>query len=245
MDRFCEPLPQDEEIRHDHRRWIRTLFDETAGDYERIEWVVGFGAGRWYRRNGLRRGGLRPGMRVLDVGLGTGLLAREAVRIVGNPALVVGVDPSLGMLKAAQVPAGSHRIIGCVEQLPLATGIFEFVCMGYVLRYLPRMEDAFAEIHRVLRPGGQICILEISRPHGLLVRAAWAAHIRGVLPVLTRLLGRAHDAPRLVDHLWDTIERSPKPDSVSRALENCGYTCVQHQLDLGIFSAYLAKKPDR
>jgi demethylmenaquinone methyltransferase / 2-methoxy-6-polyprenyl-1,4-benzoquinol methylase len=150
MDRLCEPPPEDQQVQHAHRRWVRALFDQTGGDYERIERLVGFGAGRWYRKGGLRRGGLRSGMRVLDVGLGTGLLASEAARMVGEPALVVGVDPSLGMLKTAQIPPGICLIVGCVEQLPLATGLFDFVSMGYVLRYLTCMEGAFAEIHRVL-----------------------------------------------------------------------------------------------
>jgi demethylmenaquinone methyltransferase/2-methoxy-6-polyprenyl-1,4-benzoquinol methylase len=176
-------------------------------------------------------------MRVLDVGLGTGLLAREAARIVRDPARVVGIDPSIGMLKTAHVPQGGHLIIGCVEQLPLATGTFDFVSMRYVLRYLPGMAGVFAEIHRVLKPGGRTCILEISRPRNALVRAAWAAHIRGVLPVLARLLARDREAPRLVRCLRDTINGSPKPGAVVRALYDCGFAGVEPQLDLGIFSA--------
>ena len=149
------------------------------------------------------------------------------------------------MLKIAQIPPGIRLIVGCVEQLPLATGIFEFISMGYVLRYLPSMQGAFAEIHRVLKPGGRICILEISRPRSVLARAACAAHIRGVLPALARLLGRDHGASRLVDYLWETIKDSPTPNAVVCALENCGFVGVEHQLDFGIFSSYLAKKPAR
>ncbi len=62
----------------EHQRYLRRIFDETAGDYDRIERVLAMGSGRRYRKMALQRGGLKPGDKVVDVGIGTGLLAREA-----------------------------------------------------------------------------------------------------------------------------------------------------------------------
>src|SRR5580658_909763 len=76
--------------------WVRGLFDRTAADYDRIERAMAFGSGSWYRRRALERAGLRPGMRVLDIGTGTGLTAREAFALVGPSGEVTGVDPSTG-----------------------------------------------------------------------------------------------------------------------------------------------------
>src|SRR5512134_877007 len=90
----------------ERRGWVRNIFDRTAADYERVERAMAFGTGPWYRRQALLRAGLAPGMRVVDVGVGTGLVAREAARIVGFASLVTGVDPSPGMLGSARVPAG-------------------------------------------------------------------------------------------------------------------------------------------
>jgi demethylmenaquinone methyltransferase/2-methoxy-6-polyprenyl-1,4-benzoquinol methylase len=233
----------DERRTQDYGRWVRALFDRTARDYEWIERCVGFGAGSWYRNDTLRRGGLRSGMDVLDVGLGTGLLAREAVRLVGDPLRVVGLDPSTGMLCAGHITPGIHLIIGCVERLPLAAGSFDFVSMGYVLRYLRGVPGAFAELYRVLRPGGRVCILELSRPGNRMARLAWGVHIRGLLPVLARLGARGPETPHMVRYLWETIEESIAPAAVVRALEDCGFAAVEHQVDLGIFSAYLGQKP--
>jgi len=115
--------------------------------------------------------------------------------------------------------------------------------MGYVLRDLPSLDGAFAEIHRVLQPGGRTGILEIGPPRNALVRAAWAAHIRGVLPVLARAFACDREAPRLVQSLWDTLDASPKPGAVIRAVEDCGFASAEHLRDLGISSAYLAEKP--
>src|SRR5687768_7182807 len=84
------------------RSTVRRMFDEAAGDYDRIERLMALGSGSWYRRGALRRSGLTPGMRVLDVATGTGLVAREAAAIVGERPALIGVDPSAGMLAQAR-----------------------------------------------------------------------------------------------------------------------------------------------
>ncbi|MGH8698651.1 MAG: class I SAM-dependent methyltransferase, partial [Burkholderiales bacterium] len=112
---MASPRPQaDEPVRSPHpilpayyangdgkRGFVGRMFDATAGDYDRVDRLLAFGSGSWYRRQALLRAGLAPGMRMLDVAVGTGLVAREAVRILGDPRSVVGVDPSAGMMAAA------------------------------------------------------------------------------------------------------------------------------------------------
>src|SRR5689334_24270233 len=82
----------------EHRAYLRRIFDDTASDYDRIERVLAFGSGAWYRRAALRRAGLASAAQVLDVGIGTGLVAREALALIGPQGRLVGVDPSPGMM---------------------------------------------------------------------------------------------------------------------------------------------------
>jgi len=104
---------------------LREVFDSTAVDYERVEAMVGLGTGPWYRGQALQRAGVTRGMRVLDVGIGTGLTARAAIDLVGDAALVTGVDPSPGMRAQAKLPDSVRILSGRAEQCrsraPLST----------------------------------------------------------------------------------------------------------------------------
>ena len=144
--------------------FVSALFDSTAQDYDRIEKLLALGSGPWYRHQALRRAGLEPGMRVLDIGTGTGLMAREAAIIAGDARLVTGVDPSAGMMANAVLPEGVTLVEGRAESIPLPDASFDFLCMGYALRHIGDFAAACAEFHRVLKPGGRLCLLEITRP---------------------------------------------------------------------------------
>ena len=93
----------------DRDGFVARPFNQTADSYDRINAAFSLGSGAWYRRRALLRGGLRPRQTLLDVAVGTGLVAREAVRILGGPARVVGLDLSEGMLagRAAASPSRS------------------------------------------------------------------------------------------------------------------------------------------
>jgi len=148
----------------DRRQWVLGLFNRTAGDYDRVERVMAFGTGSWYRRRALRMAGLSSGMTVLDIGVGTGLVAREAAVLCGDPTRVTGVDPSPGMVENAKVPAGVRLVAGSAESIPAEPASADFLSMGYALRHISDLSVAFREFHRVLKPGGRLCLLEITRP---------------------------------------------------------------------------------
>lgn len=140
------------------------MFDRTAGYYDRVKQLLSFGSGSWYRRRLPTRAGLHPGMKVLDVAIGTGLVARQALAVTGDPQSVVGLDVSAGMLAEVGRLLNLPLIQGLMEQLPVADESFDFVSMGYALRHVVDLNATFREFHQVLRPGGTLVILEITPP---------------------------------------------------------------------------------
>ena len=219
------------------------MFDRTAADYDRVEHILGLGTGSWYRRRALRQAGLKAGMSVLDVGTGTGLLACAAATIVGNPACITGVDPSPGMIEHARVPQGVRLLSGSAEHIPAADCTADFLSLGYALRHISDLTQAFAELYRVIRPGGRLCVLEITLPTGAVRRALLKAWLDGCVPRIASLVGRRHDTARLMHYYWDTIASCVPPATILRSLSEAGFLHVERHVDLAIFSAYHARKP--
>ncbi len=228
----------------DRSGWVRGIFDRTAGDYDRVERVLGLGSGSWYRNRALRRAGLGAGMRVLDIGTGTGLVAREAAAIAGDPGLVTGVDPSAGMIANARVPEGVRLLAGSAESIPADSASADFLSMGYALRHISDLAPAFAEFHRVLRPGGRLCLLEITMPETAFKRALLKIYLRGVVPGVAAVVARHRDMPRLMRYYWDTIAACIPPAGILQALTAAGFVDVDRYVELGIFSEYRARKRD-
>ncbi|MEO7774127.1 MAG: class I SAM-dependent methyltransferase [Steroidobacteraceae bacterium] len=237
------PLVRYYENENVRRDWVRNIFDSTAGDYDRIERVLGLGSGSRYRRRALREAGLRSGMTVLDIGTGTGLVAREAATLVGDPSLVIGVDPSPGMIEHAIVPAGLKILTGSAEAIPAADAAVDFLSMGYALRHISDLRPAFAEFHRVLQPGGRLCILEITLPESTLGRILLKSYLRGAVPAIAAIVSRHRRTPVLMRYYWDTIQACLPPATIIDLLRQAGLVEVERQVDLGIFSAYRARKP--
>lgn len=236
------PLPAYYGDEDDHQRFVRQIFDDTAVDYERVERLLALGTGPWYRRQALRRSGLAAGMQVLDVGIGTGLLAREAVELIGPDGRLIGVDPSPGMMAQVRVP-GIALLQGRAEALPVADASVDFVSMGYALRHLGDLRAAFAEFARVLRPGGRLVLLEITRPAGRMATRLLRGYMRAVVPVAARWVTGHADTARLWRYYWDTIEACIPPADVMRALVEAGLADVHSHVELGIFSEFTARKP--
>ena len=226
--------------------FVRRMFDSTAVDYDRMERILGFGKGSSYRGQALERAGLRSGMRIVDVGVGTGLVAREAVRIVGNPELVVGVDPSSGMMASARLPEGVSLIEGAAEAIPFADASFDFLSMGYALRHISDLSIAFREFYRVMNPGARLCLLEITRPEKGIGGALIKLYMKSVVPVLARIVGSTKDTALLWRYYWDTIEACVPPEQVLATLESVGFAGVRRHIEtraLSILAEYQAIKP--
>jgi demethylmenaquinone methyltransferase/2-methoxy-6-polyprenyl-1,4-benzoquinol methylase len=227
----------------DKRTFVRRIFDRSAPTYDRIERMMALGTGGWYRRQALRRAGLTPGMRVLDVAAGTGLLCREAICLAQDRSNVIALDASPGMLRFCRESLHVKAVLGLAEQLPLADEQFNFLSMGYALRHVTDLVAAFAQFFRVLKPRGTLCLLEITRPTRRISTALLRTYMKLIVPTLTRLTTHDADSQLLWQYYWDTIEACVPAHSVLDALSSAGFVGVKRHVELGIFSEYTAQKP--
>lgn len=227
--------------------FVRRMFDSTAVDYDRMERILGLGTGPWYRGQALKRAGLVAGMRICDVGTGTGLVARAAAEITGDATLVVGVDPSPGMMARAQLPEGVQLVEGRAEAIPFPDASFDFLSMGYALRHIGDLSEAFREFHRVMKPGAKLCLLEITKPETRWASFLLKIYMKAIVPLLAFVVGREkRGTSRLWRYYWDTIEACVPPAQVVATLEAAGFVMARRHIDvkgMSILAEYQATKP--
>jgi demethylmenaquinone methyltransferase/2-methoxy-6-polyprenyl-1,4-benzoquinol methylase len=229
---------QEDEAR---QRFVNELFNRTASHYRHVEKATGLGSGIWYRRRALRQAGLVSGMHVLDVACGPGLVAQCAQDIVGPSGSVIGLDPSIGMLREARKGPCGRLVIGIGERLPFADARFDFVSMGYALRHLSDLRVAFAEYRRVLKPGGVALVLDICRPRSPFLLSLSRFYIKTVLGIVFSASTRNPEMRTLMDYWWDTTESCVQPEMVLGALSDVGFAeCSEHEMFSGLLREYRA-----
>ncbi|MGH7314081.1 MAG: class I SAM-dependent methyltransferase [Candidatus Rokuibacteriota bacterium] len=227
------------------RRFLTRMFNETATHYDRINGIMAFGWGVWYRRWILHRAGLRPGARLLDVAVGTGAVAGAAESLVGPRGRVVGLDPSPGMLAEARRKLRIPLVQGIAEQLPFRQGEFDFLSMGYALRHVSDLKHTFGEYVRVLRPGGTLLILDFACPRSRLGRGLGRFHVNHLGPLVARLLSSRREAQTLMRYCWDTVEHLVPADTILTAMADAGFQVVSTTIRFGLLSEYLGRKPSQ
>jgi len=171
--------------------FVRTIFDDTAPWYDQTISFMSFGSGDRYRREAVLRNGLKPGMTMLDVASGTGVVARAALEATKNDVDVVALDPSIGMLRAGRT--GVDKVQAKAESLPMASNHFDFLTIGFALRHFADLRGVFDECRRVLKPRGRPPLADQGR-HG--VHADFSELRRHLHPVRGDPLGRASAARR-------------------------------------------------
>src|SRR5438552_6600246 len=140
MEVYCPPMAESTPphpvleayypVAADRQSFVGELFDGAARHYNHIGRMLDLGSGSMYRRQALQRAGLRRGMRLLDVATGTGLLARGAVEILGDPRGVVGVDASGGMLRVARPALSGPLVRGLCDAMSFRVDPLDLVCVG-------------------------------------------------------------------------------------------------------------------
>jgi demethylmenaquinone methyltransferase/2-methoxy-6-polyprenyl-1,4-benzoquinol methylase len=203
---------------------VRSMFDAVAPRYDLVNRIMTFRLDVTWRRLAVGSLALRRDSLVVDLACGTGDLCRE---VEGAGLSAVGVDLSYGMLAAARTDA--PLVQGDALRLPLPSGVADGVTCGFALRNLVALPPFFAELARILRPGGRIALLEVATPPNRLLRWGHGIYFGRVVPLIGRLVsdGAAYRyLPRSVAYL-------PEPEAMFQLVKAAGFTAVERRLLTG------------
>jgi demethylmenaquinone methyltransferase/2-methoxy-6-polyprenyl-1,4-benzoquinol methylase len=201
---------------------VRDMFDRIAPVYDFMNRAMTLGLDTRWRRMTVAAA-VRPGDRVLDVCCGTGDLALAGAEAGGE---VVGLDFSERMLARARQKSNAVRWVrGDATELPFSEAEFDAVTVGFGIRNLDDMDKGLGEIARVLKPGGRLGCLEITRPHGLL-----RPFFRFWFDALVPLAGKVLPGGRAYTYLPASVRRFPGPEDLTAAFERAGFSSVEWRL---------------
>jgi demethylmenaquinone methyltransferase/2-methoxy-6-polyprenyl-1,4-benzoquinol methylase len=226
---------------------VRSVFASVAGKYDVMNDLMSFGAHRLWKHFTLSLTGLRPGQCALDVAGGTGDLAAGLLRQVGKAGRVVLSDVNPAMLDIGRdrlLDAGHVGNVECIvadaERLPFEDNAFHCVTIGFGLRNVTDKAAALASMRRVLKPGGQLLVLEFSQPVVPALKPLYDTYSFRILPLLGRLIARDEASYR---YLAESIRMHPGQQALLEMLQSAGFEgCRYHNLSGGIVAVHRGYK---
>src|SRR5271169_4319431 len=226
---------------------VRSVFTSVAGKYDVMNDLMSFGAHRLWKQFTLSLTGLRPGQSALDVAGGTGDLTTGLLRQVGKSGRVVLSDINPDMLEIGRDRLLDEGFVGNVEcivadaqALPFRDDSFDCVTIGFGLRNVTDKAAALAAMHRVLKPGGQLLVLEFSTPVAPGLKPLYDAYSFGVLPMLGRLVAQDAASYR---YLAESIRMHPDQETLLGMLRDAGFAQTRyHNLSGGIVAVHRGYK---
>jgi demethylmenaquinone methyltransferase/2-methoxy-6-polyprenyl-1,4-benzoquinol methylase len=216
------------------------LFDRLARRYDLGNRIVSLGQDLRWKRRAAARLGVQPEGIYLDVGAGTGDLARLLAAAPG--ARVLAVDASRAMLLAGRLPPQASALVADAQALPVRDGVADGIASGFLLRNLPDLDAFLAAAARALRPGGRLVLLEICLPKGRLRRGLFRLHFHGVAPLLGGLATGQWSAYR---YLSRSLRGFPPPERLAEMAAGHGLATVALERSewLGLFLLTLERRP--
>jgi demethylmenaquinone methyltransferase/2-methoxy-6-polyprenyl-1,4-benzoquinol methylase len=242
VDFGFERVPRDEKAGR-----VRSVFASVAGKYDVMNDLMSLGVHRLWKQFTLSVTGLRPGQQALDVAGGTGDLSIGMLRQVGRDGRVFLTDINPAMLERGRdrlLDAGLVGNVECVvadaERLPFAENSFDCVTIGFGLRNVTDKAAALASMYRVLKPGGQLLVLEFSKPTLPGLGPVYDAYSFNILPLLGRVVAGDEASYR---YLAESIRMHPDQETLLGMLQGAGFGLARyHNLSGGIVALHRGYK---
>ncbi len=219
---------------------VADVFHSVAAQYDVMNDVMSAGLHRLWKRFAVAQAGLRPGMRVLDVAGGTADLTRLFLKAVGESGSVFLTDINFSMLREGRDrmlnEGKTPPAIQCDgERLPFPSNHFDCVCVAFGLRNMTHKDQALAEMHRVLKPGGRLLVLEFSRIWKPL-EPVYDLYSFKLLPLMGKLIARDANS---YQYLAESIRMHPDQEALKTLMETAGFAKVgYHNLTAGVVALH-------
>ncbi len=226
---------------------VKSVFDSVAQNYDLMNDLMSLGIHRYWKRVAINTCQIRPGQNILDLAGGTGDLSAKIQQKLEGKGQVILADINEAMLKT-----GYHRlldqgiydtmkfVLGDAEALPFRSHYFDCVIIGFGLRNVTRKDEALGSIHRVLKPGGKLVILEFSQPILPVLKAAYDVWSFRLLPKLGQWIAKDEASYR---YLAESIRKHPDQEALLKLMQSAGFEdCDYHNLSGGIVALHKGYK---
>ena len=234
--------------RQEKERLVAGVFHSVARRYDVMNDLMSLGIHRLWKRFTIELSAARPGHCMLDIAGGTGDLAKQFARIVGDSGRVVLADINESMLRVGRDRLLDQGFIGNLEFvqanaecLPFPDNTFDGITIAFGLRNVTDKDAALRSMCRVLKPGGRLLVLEFSKTHNPLLTRAYDAYSFSLLPMIGKLV--AGDS-QSYQYLAESIRMHPDQETLARMMQQAGFAnTTYHNMTGGIVAVHKGVKP--
>ena len=226
---------------------VREVFDSVAAQYDLMNDLMSGGLHRLWKRFTIELSAVRSGQTVLDIAGGTGDLAAKFSKLVGADGKVILADINAAMLSVGRdrlIDKGALSNIDVVQAdaqfLPFEDNSIDCITIAFGLRNVTDKAKALRSMHRVLKPGGRVLVLEFSKPTSPLLSKVYDAYSFSALPAMGKLITDDADSYR---YLAESIRKHPDQESLLEMVEDAGFVdCRYHNMTGGIVAVHRGVK---
>ncbi len=218
-------------------KYVHSVFESIAEEYDKMNNVISFGSHVAWRNYTMQQLQVQPGQAAIDIACGTCDWTIQMARAVGKNGQVIGLDFSQNMLDVGAYKIANQNLSDSIElvrgdamDLPYEDNTFDFATIGFALRNVPDVQTVLNEMTRVVKPGGKVVSLEVSKPPFLPYRQLFYLYFYKILPLIAKMVVNKYE-----QYAWLPQSLTNFPDSRELAgmFQKAGLKTVQVKLFMG------------